>query len=593
MALLQLYQLPIPQSFNFTNKFKQTRLNYPSIIKCALSPVVFIDNSPLVIYRPTIWSHDFIQGLDVNFPINKKNKLNELENKVIMPLNIGYENGNLGILQLLEHIDDIERIGLGYRFQNEIRRALDIIISANGSHVGLEGKEDNLHAASLRFRLLRQHGYTVSQDFLNGFKDIHGNFMECVQTDVKGLLSLYEASFLAFEEERDLHDAKFFSTEHLIKHSTQANEALENIDRALELPLYRRMFRFQAHWYINAYNKKKDANIPLLELATIDFNVVQSTHKREIKELSKWWENKGLARKLSFVRDRIMECFFWGVGMIFEPQYHSCRVEIAKVLSLITVIDDIYDVYGTLDELEIFTDVVKRWDINAKEDMPKYMQVAFLALYDTIIESGSKSSIDRGEDTILVLVKAWGELLEAFLMEAKWTNQEYIPTLEDYMDNAWRSVSGLVMLTHGYFLINHETKKDVGKSLENYHDLMKWSSIIYRLYNDLGTSSDEIARGKTANAISCYMHENGVSEDVAREYINARIDEAWMKLIKVRVDCSQNSEDPFVDMAINLARISLCTYQYGDDHGAPDDRAKERILSVIINHVKIKEIEYA
>ncbi|GKA72866.1 putative (E)-beta-ocimene synthase, partial [Tanacetum coccineum] len=71
-------------------------------------------------------------------------------------------------------------------------------------------------------------------------------------------------------------------------------------------------------------------------------------------------------------------------------------------------------------------------------------------------------------------------------------------------------------------------------------------------------------RGKTANSITCYMHDTGLSEEVARGYIKVLIDEAWRKLIKARADCSQESADPIIDMAINLARISTCTYQYGD-----------------------------
>lgn len=55
-----------------------------------------------------------------------------------------------------------------------------------------------------------------------------------------------------------------------------------------------------------------------------------------------------------------MENFFWTVGVIFEPEFGYCRRMSTKVNALITTIDDVYDVYGTLDELEIFTDVVER-----------------------------------------------------------------------------------------------------------------------------------------------------------------------------------------------------------------------------------------
>jgi len=68
----------------------------------------------------------------------------------------------------------------------------------------------------------------------------------------------------------------------------------------------------------------------------------------------------GLASKLSFSRDRLMECFFWAVGMIFEPQLSDLRKGLTKVSCLITTIDDVYDVYGTLEELELFTAAVER-----------------------------------------------------------------------------------------------------------------------------------------------------------------------------------------------------------------------------------------
>ena len=55
-----------------------------------------------------------------------------------------------------------------------------------------------------------------------------------------------------------------------------------------------------------------------------------------------------------------MENFLWAVGIIFEPQFGHCRRIMMIIFSLITTIDDVYDVYGTLEELEPFTDAVDR-----------------------------------------------------------------------------------------------------------------------------------------------------------------------------------------------------------------------------------------
>jgi hypothetical protein len=66
----------------------------------------------------------------------------------------------------------------------------------------------------------------------------------------------------------------------------------------------------------------------------------------------------GLGEKLDFARDRLVVYLLWSVGIIFEPQFGNIRRMITKLNSLITTIDD---VYGTLDELELFTDAVVRF----------------------------------------------------------------------------------------------------------------------------------------------------------------------------------------------------------------------------------------
>jgi isoprene synthase len=60
-----------------------------------------------------------------------------------------------------------------------------------------------------------------------------------------------------------------------------------------------------------------------------------------------------------------VECFFWTVGIASEPQLSNLRKGLTKVAALVTTIDDVYDIYGTLDELELFTDAVERLILNS------------------------------------------------------------------------------------------------------------------------------------------------------------------------------------------------------------------------------------
>ena len=91
--------------------------------------------------------------------------------------------------------------------------------------------------------------------------------------------------------------------------------------------------------------------------------------------------------------------------------------ELTKTVCILLVMDDIYDTYGSLDELVLFTDAIKRlipncnknleskrfnifrenlvrfntnmtfqnlyrWDLSAMEKLPEYMKICYMAVYN-------------------------------------------------------------------------------------------------------------------------------------------------------------------------------------------------------------------
>jgi len=120
------------------------------------------------------------------------------------------------------------------------------------------------------------------------FKNENGDFIEGLGEDIKGLLSLYEASYLAFEGEDLLEEAKAFGRSQLKGVKGDIDAALrDQINHALELPLHHRMSRLEVRWYIENYSKRKGPNHLLLDLAKLDFNMVQSRHQIELQEMSR------------------------------------------------------------------------------------------------------------------------------------------------------------------------------------------------------------------------------------------------------------------------------------------------------------------
>ncbi|KAL1325060.1 hypothetical protein HN51_035151 [Arachis hypogaea] len=559
------------------------RIINSSRIRCVATTTAVVPPRKSANYQPNLWTFDFLQSLKHDYSDSIYEDLNgNLKEKVRRMIKQKEDNGE--IWHKLDLVNDVKRLGLSYHFEKEIEETLDRFASNRAKFVNT----NNLHQAALSFSLLREYGYHVSPDVFEKFKDKKNNFKKGLTKDVKGMLSLYEASFLGYEGEIILDEAKSFTTFHL-KNSIindENNVLLEQVKHALELPLHHRIQRLEARWYIEAYEKRRDSNRILLEAAKLDFNVVQSTLQKDLQEISRWWKQVGVASKLSFSRDRLMECFFWTVGMAFEPHFSDLRKGLTKVTSFITIIDDVYDVYGTLDELELFTAAVESWDIKAVQVLPDYMRICFLALFNTVNELAYDVLYKQGLDILPYLTRTWSDMLKAFLIEAKWCKEKNIPKFEEYLNNAWVSVSGVVILTHAYFLLNHNITKEALDSLHNYHGLLRGPSTIFRLCNDLGTSKAELQRGEAASSIICYMRENGASEECAHKYINNVLDETWKKMNKDRVTNSPFSKS-FIETAMNLGRISQCTYQYGDAHGAPDASAKNRIRSLIIEPVSL------
>ena len=64
---------------------------------------------------------------------------------------------------------------------------------------------------------------------------------------------------------------------------------------------------------------------------------------------------------MNFSRDRLVEHYFWSAIIVHESGFELSRVWLTKIISMVTLIDDIYDVYGTLEELELLTDFVERF----------------------------------------------------------------------------------------------------------------------------------------------------------------------------------------------------------------------------------------
>jgi len=72
------------------------------------------------------------------------------------------------------------------------------------------------------------------------------------------------------------------------------------------------------------------------------------------------WNDKCNFEELNFNRKKSVECYFSAAAIMFEPEMAQARLVWARCSVLATVLDDYFDYAGTIEELRLFLEAVKR-----------------------------------------------------------------------------------------------------------------------------------------------------------------------------------------------------------------------------------------
>ncbi|KAF2290963.1 hypothetical protein GH714_017500 [Hevea brasiliensis] len=156
------------------------------------------------------------------------------------------------------------------------------------------------------------------------------------------------------------------------------------------------MERLKIHQYISFYQKEESRNETLLKFAKLDYNRIQLLYRQELAILSRWSRDLNVTHKYPYARDRIVETYEWALGSICEPQFGASQLTIAKYVQVETVLDNIYDAYGTLDELYRFIAAFERCNVDGIDDqLPGYMKnryKGFLKLFEETENDGNEGS---------------------------------------------------------------------------------------------------------------------------------------------------------------------------------------------------------
>ncbi|KAK1376532.1 hypothetical protein POM88_032725 [Heracleum sosnowskyi] len=202
---------------------------------------------------------------------------------------------------------------------------------------------------------------------------------------MKGMVSLYEASYLSIKNEKIMDEAQDFAMKHMKDYTNDINSKDENLFKLVSHAL-----EFPQHWR----EPRQEARLR----------------------------------------------FYWSVGYNSDPEFSYGRRVLTAITAFITTIDDIYDVYATLAELELLTKLTKRWDAADLEQLPDYIKVCFTVFHNDMNEVAKVAEREHGIPIHPYFQKVWTDLFEAYLLETRY-HSGYKPSLSEYLDNAWISVT--------------------------------------------------------------------------------------------------------------------------------------------------------
>nr|QEV81842.1 terpene synthase 3 [Prunella vulgaris] len=462
--------------------------------------------------------------------------------------------------KLIALVDKLERLGLAFHFEEEIQHKLQQVYDA-------QEQDHDLFTTALRFRLLRQHQYHVSCRVFDKFVEGDNKFKECVGSDVEGLLSLYEAAQVRIHEENVLEEAAAFTVHRLnriLPELENSSIIKEKVQLALNQSIHRSVVILTVRFYISLYEGDGSTEEVLMKLAKLNFNYLQNMYKKEISQLTRWWKEFDLKSKLPYARDRVVESYFMGMSFRFEPQYSCVRRDVAKSVLLVTIVDDTYDNYATLEEAQLFTDIVQRWDLKEIDVLPDCMKIVYRFIMSIFEEYKVEAATHEKPFAVPYFKEAVKQLCRAYNEELKWVMERQMPSFEEFMRNSVIRTSVYVMYTVFAPTMKSVTQQTLQWLLSEPKILISICTLGRHL-QDLASHERESKEGKVLTVVDCYMKDKNATKEEALSKFGEFIENGWKVANEEWVKKDNVVPKIFVETLVNLGRTVEVLYNNDQD----------------------------
>ncbi|QHN95850.1 Alpha-copaene synthase [Arachis hypogaea] len=307
----------------------------------------------------------------------------------------------------------------------------------------------------------------------------------------------------------------------------------------------------RARSYMSFYEEDPLHDKVLLNFAKLNFDMLQKWYQKEIGITTKWWRNSEFGTKVPYAREGIVELYFWPFAINSELKYTTFRVVTTKVNQWMTIVDDTYDAYGTIQELKLLTLAIQRWDISYIASLPECFKTIFNAIVEVTDEIIELSARNGETNLVLQCVKQ---------ADTKCLQQHLL--LSENLQQKKLFIGFLITFLSSYKL----------------RHLLPDS-------NDLASHKFEQQRKHVASSVECCMKQYSFSKEEAHAFIKKDINNYWKDMNEEYLKLSEYIPRPVLDCIVNMARICEFLYANSEDKVTNCALFKDHIVALLLDPV--------
>ncbi|KAJ0024462.1 hypothetical protein Pint_07422 [Pistacia integerrima] len=205
-------------------------------------------------------------------------------------------------------------------------------------------------------------------------------------------------------------------------------------------------------------------------------------------------------------------------------------------------------------------------EIDAIDSLPDYMKHIYKAVLGEYAEI-EEHMANQGKPCYISYAKERLQtLVQAYYDEAKWFNQGYVPTFEEYMTVALETSGVELFISLAYLGMDDATKEDLDWLWSN-PKLVRGSKF-------------EQERGHVASAIECYMKQHGVSEEEAVKMMKVHVEKAWKDMNEDMLKPTSVSMNKLERVLNYACAIHVIYYKSGDSFNNPH-KLKDKVALLL------------